>query len=357
MNTRVQFGTLLVGVTSIDTPMAPEEDVSQLPIPSWMQPSGWFQVGWSAEIAPGDMLTAKCFGRDLIVYRTESGELNCMDARCLHLGAHLGKGGKVVGDCVVCPFHGWSWAPDGTNREIPDTTEVNRSKHIPTRPVYERNGVIYIWNDAQGRAPSWEVPDIFTELDDGDPCGPFHEPFPNAIGRYPHLTIQPRITVENIVDPAHVRYVHGAKRIPTIIDHEITPHTFRTQLRVPSRGRVASVSTDKPDTVTLMAWGVGVSLTRFAGRDNGFGIFAATPEDAEYCTLFQTIWVEAHPGESDESLAARRTAMLTTYTEDHPIWENQEFLDVPGLISTEAKLFGAVRKWCRTFEPVDEHNA
>jgi 3-Ketosteroid 9alpha-hydroxylase C-terminal domain/Rieske [2Fe-2S] domain len=40
------------------------------------------------------------------------------EAHCKHLGAQIGHGGTVVGDCVECPFHGWRWGPDGTNRYI-----------------------------------------------------------------------------------------------------------------------------------------------------------------------------------------------------------------------------------------------
>jgi phenylpropionate dioxygenase-like ring-hydroxylating dioxygenase large terminal subunit len=35
-----------------------------------------------------------------VAYRDESGELHVLEAHCKHLGAHIGHGGKVVGDCV-----------------------------------------------------------------------------------------------------------------------------------------------------------------------------------------------------------------------------------------------------------------
>src|SRR6266540_2708931 len=80
---------------------------------------GWYQIGWSDEFQIGQVVPLHYFDRDLIAYRGESGELTVLDAFCLHLGAHLGYGGTVEGDSVRCPFHGWLWASNGANVEIP----------------------------------------------------------------------------------------------------------------------------------------------------------------------------------------------------------------------------------------------
>ena len=36
-------------------------------------PDGWFQVGYSEELAPGAVVPLKYFGRDLVMYRGEGG--------------------------------------------------------------------------------------------------------------------------------------------------------------------------------------------------------------------------------------------------------------------------------------------
>lgn len=46
-------------------------------------------------------------GLNLVVWRGESGKSYVADAYCPHLGAHLGVGGVVKGDCIECPFHKW----------------------------------------------------------------------------------------------------------------------------------------------------------------------------------------------------------------------------------------------------------
>lgn len=46
-------------------------------------------------------------GTRVAVFRTEKGVVNVLDAFCPHLGADIGIGGTVRGDCVECPFHRW----------------------------------------------------------------------------------------------------------------------------------------------------------------------------------------------------------------------------------------------------------
>ena len=52
-------------------------------------PTGWFQVGWSAELSSGAISALKFFGRDVVLYRAANGEARLVDAHCPHLGAHL----------------------------------------------------------------------------------------------------------------------------------------------------------------------------------------------------------------------------------------------------------------------------
>lgn len=82
-------------------------------------PSGWFHVLWSAELGIGDVRPLRYFGKDLVAYRSASGQAVVLDAHCPHLGAHLGHGGRVEGDNIACPFHGWQWGPDGRNVVVP----------------------------------------------------------------------------------------------------------------------------------------------------------------------------------------------------------------------------------------------
>ena len=54
--------------------------------------------------------------RVLVMARWQNGDVRVMDAYCPHLGADIGVGGRVEGNCLVCPFHGWGC--DGSWRNI-----------------------------------------------------------------------------------------------------------------------------------------------------------------------------------------------------------------------------------------------
>lgn len=55
-----------------------------------------------------------------MVFRGQEGKASVLDAYCPHLGANLAVGGRVVGNCIECPFHGWQFrGDDGKCVKIP----------------------------------------------------------------------------------------------------------------------------------------------------------------------------------------------------------------------------------------------
>jgi len=90
-----------------------------------------------------------------------------MDAYCPHLGANLGVGGRVVGDCVECPFHGWQFNTEGQCTSIPYCDRAPpRQASLRTYPVDEYYDGVYMWYDAEGRPPQFQLLRI-PEIDEG----------------------------------------------------------------------------------------------------------------------------------------------------------------------------------------------
>lgn len=59
-------------------------------------------------------------GEQLAVFRGQDGKAYVLDAYCPHLGANLAVGGRVVGSCIECPFHGWQFqGNDGKCVRVP----------------------------------------------------------------------------------------------------------------------------------------------------------------------------------------------------------------------------------------------
>ena len=59
-------------------------------------------------------------GKNFAVFRAEDGTAHVIGAYCPHLGANLAAGGRVFGNCLECPFHGWRFrGEDGKCTSIP----------------------------------------------------------------------------------------------------------------------------------------------------------------------------------------------------------------------------------------------
>lgn len=66
------------------------------------------------------VFTVIILGEQLAVFRDQDGKSYVVDSYCPHLGANLAVGGRVVGNCIECPFHGWQFrGNDGKCVKIP----------------------------------------------------------------------------------------------------------------------------------------------------------------------------------------------------------------------------------------------
>ena len=77
-------------------------------------PIGWYQLCTSQELIYGQTMHRVIAGHDVVMYRTQSGTAHIIDPFCPHLGAHFHHGGKVEGEELVCPFHGFRFNGQGT---------------------------------------------------------------------------------------------------------------------------------------------------------------------------------------------------------------------------------------------------
>ncbi|HET7219916.1 MAG TPA: Rieske (2Fe-2S) protein [Vicinamibacterales bacterium] len=115
-------------------------------------PESWYHACRSSALAPGTILTWRLFDRPLVVYRGASGRVVAMDARCPHMGAHLGHG-RVNGDRLTCALHHWTC--DAAGRcSAPDGGGRLRGR---VYPVVERYGSVFVF---PARTARFELPQI-----------------------------------------------------------------------------------------------------------------------------------------------------------------------------------------------------
>ncbi|XP_053622397.1 cholesterol 7-desaturase nvd [Plodia interpunctella] len=134
---------------------------SKIPPP---YPNGWFALYESRDLKVGDVVPIDALGQNLCIYRGEDGVARCVDAYCPHLGANLGVGGAVRGNCIECPFHKWTFGADGACASVPGVEHAPRGVSIGTWRTVEADGAVWVWHDAERRAPLWGLEDA-PELD------------------------------------------------------------------------------------------------------------------------------------------------------------------------------------------------
>ena len=129
-------------------------------------PNGWYKVCNSDDLAPGSVRYVQAVGQHLCVFRgDEDGKVGVLDAFCPHLGANLAVGGTVSGNRLVCPFHRWSLAADGSVVDIP-YAKVPRNARTRSWPVVEYYGMVCVYVDDEGRDAPYYPPRV-PELDSG----------------------------------------------------------------------------------------------------------------------------------------------------------------------------------------------
>lgn len=315
-------------------------------------PRGWFQVGWSHEFGPGDVVAARYFAEDLVLYRATSGDqrpgaINAFDAYCPHMGAHLGHGGVVEGDCLRCPYHGWLWGPDGRNADIPYGDRAAIGARARTWEIRESSGAVFLWHCPDRTPPAWDPPMLTEPADPG-----YYSPYPWATHTEP-MRMHPQFAAENFPDLAHMRFVHRWEEIPDIaLWHEDGP-----TLRVDYDGLVSTPKGTVKVATENIAYGVGININRVLDglRSTTMGCF--TPIDQTRSQAFITVWVGKRNADATapdglaQSIAAANTAELFGPTADRRVWENQRYKAHPLLIGYEATYTRKFRKWSAQFYP------
>lgn len=178
-------------------------------------PNGWIQIGWSHELCPGQVRPVHCLGRELVMFRGHDSRLRVLDAYCPHLGAHLGVGGSVVGNEIRCPFHGWQFDGTGTCTLIPHARKIPPKAQMTSWLVREKSGLIFIWHDAEGRPPWFEIPDV-PEVGSSDWSEPYFVAY--------EISTRWRELIENAVDRAHLYALHEYPSPPKVQFEATGPH-------------------------------------------------------------------------------------------------------------------------------------
>ena len=159
----------------------------------------WYPAEWGKDLTDEPM-KVRMLGQDFVLFRDSEGVAHCLSNTCIHRGGSL-AGGKIKGDCIQCPYHGWQFDGDGACKSMPS---LGPDARIPTRarvdayPTEERYGIVFAF---LGDLPESERPPIMEIPEYGEPGWHIQETGSTSDGDF-------RRQLDNGLDPAHNEFVH-----------------------------------------------------------------------------------------------------------------------------------------------------
>ena len=307
-------------------------------------PDGWFAVAFADELKPGKLLRRRFMGEDLVVYRTRSGVVRVVEPYCPHLGAHLGYGGWVDGEDVVCPFHHFAFGTDGSCVRTGYGTRPPAAR-LAQRETREVNGAIFVWHHGGGAPPAWE---IAAQSMDG---------FPSPVRQISTLVDHPQEVVENAIDIGHIGPLHGYDNAH--VRRPFEPHG--PSFTVAAAGQRSFPLGRSIDVVfDIVVHGLGhIWVDATIPQLRTAAVFQAmpTPLDPAHVEIrfSAALRVGGDPVASHTRLLLSRLLTLALgpafrrdQMQDFPVWEHKVYVEHPRLAKGDGPI-PDYRRWARQF--------
>ena len=309
-------------------------------------PSGWFHVDFSENLAKEEIRNVFIFGQEWVLFRNESGKVGMTDPYCPHLGAHIGHGGKVVGENIRCPFHHWQYDTEGWCKEIPygkiAPPITKKQAILRTLPIVEKYGMIWAWYHPKCEAPTWELPYI-PELEDEEGWTGSRR------GSWTASTAIQEIA-ENGVDFAHLKFLHGAEQIPPA-EVNFEDHVIDIDM---GHGYIVG-----------KGYGPGLNVFRFTQNGVSATMISYTqPIDVEKSQMNMSFRHADYPeGSQERMIASRIVDHMIGEAEgeesagfesvDFIVWNHKKYRPNPLLCDGDGPVL-QFRKWFKQFYVTDE---
>ncbi|WP_232668087.1 Rieske 2Fe-2S domain-containing protein [Pseudonocardia sp. TRM90224] len=329
--------------------VVPQVSLAYTDDPPLPYPDGWFCVALTGEVRVGHLVTRRLAGRDLVLYRTDDGAVQAVDAYCPHLGAHLGVGGKVDGDNLVCPFHNFTFDPGGTCVHVP----YGPAPRAPLRhfPVREIDGFVMVWRHHAGEPPTWEFPSF------PDPGSGSVQVLAFAIHSHPQEIL------ENVADYQHLIPVHGVDSVeetgPPDFAGPVATFQFWAKREVPIIG---SFTLEQNSSLGGLGCAMGVlAFHRFGIEVRAWGMLAPVEPWLTHirigtrCSLTRPSWLPRAIRIRLANVLARLVTrgLHADIMKDVPIWTHKKYQQPSRLASGDGPI-GRYRHWAAQFYPPPE---
>ena len=319
-------------------------------------PNGWFNVCSSALVKKGKVIEVEAFGQKLAVFRGENGKVSVVDVFCPHLMANLATG-RVEGNELICPFHGWKFQQDGKCSHIPysDNEPPSQAK-VKAWEIIEAWGLILVWYHSEGKAPEWDPENYLPEIADYK----YHGVKKDTL----HIHLQD--FAENGADYAHFNFVHNLLTIPFADRFVDIKHKVEINFGEENDTHLAWFTDEanlhwKKSGEQIKDAG-GDALVRYFGP--GFLIFRLSSKLAENITIIKSftpvgpleLRMEDHffapKGTNRFALKYILSEAHAQFHDDILIWEKKGYAKKPLLIKEDGPIM-KMRKWYSQFYTSD----
>lgn len=312
---------------------------SRFPFPI---PYGWFHVAFENDVQRGEIKPMRYFGRDLVMWRSDSGTLTLQDAYCPHLGANFGVGGQVDGENIRCPFHKWEFNGEGKVAAIPYAKRLNEKACVRTYPLQLKYGLVMAWYHPNGAPPSYDLPEV-PEYETGE----FTKPI---VTRHDVKSCLQEMA-ENTADGAHFVTIHNhpGQANYTRFDFEGPSIIMEsTQLFPSSQGPVEG-------NLNSTSVGFGWGIVRYKTLIDVCMLTTNAPVDEEHVIQYFHVAYRNPDGDAkiDRIGAAFNKEVNRQLTDDQPIWENKIYEASPKLCDGDGPI-AKFRKWAQQFYVMEE---
>jgi phenylpropionate dioxygenase-like ring-hydroxylating dioxygenase large terminal subunit len=105
----------------------------------------WYIAAESSEVGSRPV-AANVYGERVVLFRGENREVVALEDRCAHRNMPLSQG-RVAGNCIECPYHGWQYDAGGACVVMPSLgSGVQLPRHkVRQFPVRERDGFVWTY--------------------------------------------------------------------------------------------------------------------------------------------------------------------------------------------------------------------
>ena len=179
--------------------------------------SSWVLVAELDEVAnPGTFVTTMVGQEPVLIVRDNAGSLNAFANVCPHRGTIIAEGMGSCGVGFECPYHGWTFSPDGTLVSIPNRKGFNNQ--VREDQLSLRSLRLEIWERF-----------IFVNIDESAPAlTSYLEAVPDLLAQHAiselsstvHIDdivdVNWKLLVDNALDDYHLPIVHADSLQPTL---------------------------------------------------------------------------------------------------------------------------------------------